>query len=64
MKPMHLTTNNVCVLDSVWFQVELTAVDNIELVKGMPIGLQIVGGRFGEERAVAIARMIKSLPRP
>lgn len=33
-------------------------VDDIELVKGMPICLQIVGGRFGEEKAVAVAKAV------
>lgn len=33
-------------------------LDDIELVKGMPICLQIVGGRFGEEKAVAVAKAI------
>lgn len=34
---------------------------DVELVKGMPVGLQIVGGRFGEEKAVAVAKVILSL---
>ncbi|KAL3465297.1 amidase signature domain-containing protein [Aspergillus heterothallicus] len=31
---------------------------DIELVKGMPVAVQIVGGRFGEERAVSVAKVI------
>jgi amidase len=34
---------------------------DIELVSGMPVGVQIVGGRFGEEKAVAVAKVIESL---
>lgn len=30
-----------------------------ELVAGMPVGVQIVGGRFGEERCVAVARVVE-----
>lgn len=36
---------------------------NIDLVRGMPIGLQIVGGRFGEEKAIAVAKLIQDLSR-
>ncbi|KAI9661576.1 MAG: hypothetical protein M1821_008814 [Bathelium mastoideum] len=32
-----------------------------ELVKGMPVGVQIVTGRFGEEKAIGIARLLQSL---
>lgn len=35
--------------------------DDIDLVNGMPVGLQLVTGRFGEERAVSIAKVIASL---
>lgn len=38
--------------------------DDIELVHGMPIGLQIVGGRFGEEKAVAVAKVVDELMNP
>lgn len=34
---------------------------NLDLVDDMPVGLQIVTGRFGEERSVAIAKVIESL---
>lgn len=34
---------------------------DVELVKGMPVGLQVVGGRFGEEKAVAVAKVILGL---
>ncbi|OJD12314.1 hypothetical protein AJ78_07062 [Emergomyces pasteurianus Ep9510] len=34
---------------------------NINLVKGMPVSLQVVTGRFGEEKAISIARVIESL---
>lgn len=38
--------------------------DDIELVHGMPIGVQIVGGRFGEEKAVAVAKVVDELMNP
>lgn len=34
-------------------------IDNIELVEGMPVGIQVVGGRFGEENCVAVAKAIE-----
>ncbi|KAI9744959.1 MAG: hypothetical protein M1818_001886 [Claussenomyces sp. TS43310] len=34
---------------------------DIEMVKGMPVGVQIVSGRFGEEKAIAVAKVIKKL---
>ncbi|OJD31820.1 general amidase [Diplodia corticola] len=34
---------------------------DVNLVNGMPVGLQIVTGRFGEEKAVAIAKILESL---
>lgn len=36
---------------------------DVELVKGMPVGLQVVGGRFGEEKAVAVAKVIEGFGR-
>ncbi|KAJ5565949.1 Amidase [Penicillium sp. DV-2018c] len=32
---------------------------DIELVEGMPVGVQVVGGRFGEEKCVAVAKSIE-----
>ncbi|KAJ5660399.1 hypothetical protein N7507_006850 [Penicillium longicatenatum] len=37
---------------------------DIELVHGMPICVQIVGGRFGEEKAVAVAKVVDELMNP
>jgi amidase len=34
---------------------------DLDMVEGMPVGLQIVTGRFGEERSVAIAKVIDEL---
>ncbi|KAJ5222842.1 uncharacterized protein N7469_009082 [Penicillium citrinum] len=34
---------------------------DIELVHGMPICVQIVGGRFGEEKAVAVGKVVDEL---
>lgn len=39
----------------------LTLADDLELVHGMPVGLQIITGRFGEEKAVGIAKLIETL---
>lgn len=33
--------------------------DDIDLVEGMPVGIQVVGGRFGEENCVAVAKAIE-----
>ncbi|KAJ6085683.1 hypothetical protein N7499_005312 [Penicillium canescens] len=32
---------------------------DIDLVQGMPVGVQVVGGRFGEEKCVAVAKAIE-----
>jgi amidase len=37
--------------------------DDVELVDGMPVGVQVVGGRFGEERCVAVAKAIEQAMR-
>ncbi|KAL4902612.1 hypothetical protein BDW74DRAFT_169484 [Aspergillus multicolor] len=34
---------------------------DIDLIKGMPVTLQIVGGRFGEEKAVSVAKVVDGL---
>jgi len=34
---------------------------DIELVKNMPVGVQLITGRFGEERAIAVAKVMKDL---
>lgn len=39
----------------------IRVIDDIELVKNMPICVQIVGGRFGEEKAVAVAKVLDKL---
>jgi len=33
--------------------------DDTKLVKGMPVSIQIVGGKFGEENAVAVAKALE-----
>lgn len=38
-------------------------VDEIDLVDGMPVGVQVVGGRFGEEKCVAVAKAIEQAMR-
>lgn len=39
----------------------LACLDDLNLVKGMPVTVQIVGGRFGEERAISVAKVIDGL---
>lgn len=39
----------------------IAVIDDIDLVKNMPICIQIVGGRFGEEKAVAVAKVVDGL---
>ena len=36
-------------------------LDDINLVKDMPVSLQVVGGRFGEEQAVSVAKVLDKL---
>ena len=33
--------------------------DDSKLISGMPVSIQIVGGRFGEEKTVAVAKAIE-----
>ncbi|KAJ5966981.1 hypothetical protein N7501_003229 [Penicillium viridicatum] len=37
---------------------------DLDLVHGMPICVQIVGGRFGEEKAVSVAKVVDDLMNP
>ncbi|KAJ5766226.1 uncharacterized protein N7511_003842 [Penicillium nucicola] len=41
-----------------------SVTDDINLVHGMPICVQIVGGRFGEEKAVAVGKVVDELMNP
>ena len=38
-------------------------LDDIDLVDGMPVGVQVVGGRFGEEKCVSVAKAIEQAMR-
>ena len=43
-------------------RVKLTLIcfpDDPDLVSGMPVGIQIVGGKFGEEKTVAVAKAVE-----
>ena len=40
---------------------KLVNLDDIDLVKDMPVSLQVVGGRFGEEQAVSVAKVLDKL---
>ena len=33
--------------------------DNPDLIRGMPVNVQIVTGKFGEEKAVAVAKAVE-----
>jgi len=35
---------------------------DLDMVNGIPVGVQVIAGRFGEEMAVAVAKVIKSMP--
>ena len=37
----------------------ISSLDDINLVEGMPVGIQVVGGRFGEEKCIAAAKAIE-----
>lgn len=39
------------------------ALDDIDLVDGMPVGIQVIGGRFGEEKCVSVAKAIEQAMR-
>lgn len=39
----------------------LIGLDDIDLIKDMPVSLQVVGGRFGEEKAVSVAKVVDKL---
>ncbi|KIW72563.1 hypothetical protein PV04_00745 [Phialophora macrospora] len=34
---------------------------DLELIKGMPVGVQVVGGKFGDEKTIAVGKVIKEL---
>ncbi|KAJ5151618.1 hypothetical protein N7492_009913 [Penicillium capsulatum] len=34
---------------------------DVEAVEGLPVGVQVVGGKFGEEKSIAVAKIIESL---
>jgi len=36
-------------------------IDEPSLVMGLPVGCQIVGGRFGEEQSIAVAKVVAKL---
>lgn len=38
-------------------------LDDLDLVDGMPVGVQVVGGRFGEEKCVSVAKAIEQAMR-
>lgn len=35
------------------------ALDDPALIAGMPVGVQVVGGKFGEEKAVSVAKAVE-----
>lgn len=38
-----------------------TRIDDVEAVEGLPVGVQVVGGKFGEEKSIAVAKVIEAL---
>lgn len=44
---------------SILVEVLTVATDDVDLVNGMPVGVQVVGGRFGDEKCVAVAKAIE-----
>lgn len=42
-------------------QILIPSIDDVEAVEGLPVGVQVVGGKFGEEKSVAVAKIIESL---
>ncbi|KAJ5086509.1 hypothetical protein NUU61_007816 [Penicillium alfredii] len=34
---------------------------NVDSVEGLPVGVQVVGGKYGEEKCIAVAKVIESL---
>lgn len=39
----------------------ILSIDDVEAVEGLPVGVQVVGGKFGEEKSIAVAKIIESL---
>ena len=35
------------------------SLDDPELVEGMPVGIQIVAGKYGDEKCIAVAKVIE-----
>lgn len=36
-------------------------LDDFDLIRGMPVGVQIIGGRYGEEKCIAVAKVLKDV---
>lgn len=53
-----------CLLRGLMLTLFSFLLDDIDLVHGMPICVQIVRGRFGEERAVAVGKVVDELMNP
>jgi hypothetical protein len=64
MSQMLSTISNVSSLHYTFHHTLTRRSDDSELVHGMPICVQIVGGRFGEEKAVAVGKVIDGLMNP
>ena len=37
------------------------ATDNFDLVEGLPVGVQIMAGKYGDEKCIAVAKVIEEL---
>ena len=67
----NLSTSNVCVFIHFcalrrpfsFLYCANTKPDDIDLVKDLPVAIQIVGGRFGEENSIGVGKVIDALLR-
>lgn len=40
---------------------ELTGLDDVDLVDGIPVGVQIIAGKYGDEKCIAVGKVIEEL---
>jgi amidase len=38
-------------------------IDDADLVEGLPVGVQVICGKYEDEKCIAVAKVIKSLLR-
>jgi amidase len=67
--PAGKVDKNLDIVDEEWMKYQPKSFSDkfnhehydVELVNGMPVGIQIVAGRFGEEKAIAVAKILQEL---